>query len=220
MPELYRFKKREDDYLRVGVWHITESSDELRSLAAHAGIKLDATVGMGEKRMKEWIASRLLAKNVLDKGTKVHSDENGKPFLEGMPGYISIAHTDGYAVVLYSVSVDVGVDLERRDRDALSTCRRYMNDAEMSSLAGARPNDTALLHWAVKEALFKVTGDVGGTFKDNITLNPFILDEVGTVTLFLHDVNSDKAGKYIAWYAFEKDVLFALCFRLRFNDNV
>lgn len=219
MPELYRFNA-EEDCLRVGVWHITETLDKLRSLATDADIALYKIKGAGEKRMAEWIASRLLAKNVLDKNVEVRNDVMGKPYLSGMPGNISIAHTRDYAVVLYTQSIEMGVDVERRDRNVKNTCSRYMNNSEMLSLGGERDNDVALLHWVVKEALFKVTGDVGGTFKDNITLAPFELGDTGTIELSLHNVDSEKAGRYIAWYAFEKDFVFALCYRLVFGDIV
>lgn len=207
-----------DDIL-LGVWKITESVDELLELYCEDGAGDVLPFGFkSECRCSEWLASRLLVRNLLGENVSVLNDDNGKPFISGSSLYVSLSHTKGYAVAAVSNNV-IGIDVELRKRKALAARERFMNIVEVSSNGSFDENTIALLHWSAKEALFKVVGNLGGNFKDNITVQPFEMADKGVLMLHLHGVDSNYAGIYPVKYIMGTDLLMTLCGSFLFDDK-
>ena len=72
-------------------------------------------------------------------------------------------------------------------------------------------NFVALVHWCAKEALFKIVGDLGGNFKDNIHVAPFEVAENGQVQLALVGLDGVGDGKFVAGYSVLDELLVVLC---------
>lgn len=173
---------------RIAIWKITETIEELSSLVDDATMLSYANEHFaGVKRRSEWLATRLLVKELLGHGAQIEYDDAGKPFIVGIPS-LSISHTDGYVAVILSYDSPVGIDIERRNRNMGVTYRRFMNEQERAGLREKNRNDMMLVHWTAKEALFKITGNLGGSFKENITLSHFEFCEKGVVSLSLSGV--------------------------------
>lgn len=173
---------------QIAVWEITETVEELSSLVNDAAIVSYANEHFaGIKRRSEWLATRLLVKELLGKNTQIEYDQTGKPYIKDIPS-ISISHTDGYAAVIISYNLQVGIDIERRNRCLNETYKRFMSEQECAMLEYKNRNDLMLVHWTAKEALFKIVGNLGGTFKDNISLSRFKYEKNGEVNLCLHNV--------------------------------
>ena len=109
----------------VWVWRITETVDELALLVDEESAAYARAMFPSGKRCAEWLAVRALVARQLP-GARIVYDNAGKPSLEGAGGYLSISHTDGYAVIAFSQECEVGVDVELVSRNVLSASRRLM----------------------------------------------------------------------------------------------
>lgn len=194
----------------VAVWRITESSEQLASLVAPEYVVEAASIS-NERRRKEWLAVRVLLPMLCGKGARIVYDADGKPSLAGAGGFISISHTKGYAVLGYSAETPFGVDVELLGRDASSAAPRFMKESEIALLS---PNDAAkamLVRWCVCEAMFKLVGNVGGTYKDNIILNSPLPANDGTLEVFLSGCSRLPDSKFIASLVESKEFLVTVC---------
>jgi phosphopantetheinyl transferase len=152
----------------------------------------------------------IVAQQFGDKARVVY-DVAGKPSIEGVAGYISVSHTKGYAVVAFSRECEVGVDVELVSRDVLSVAGRFMPAESLDVFPSVERNKVALLNWCAKEALFKITGDLGGNFKDNISVGELGSGERGRVTLTLTGVDCPSEPLFVADYSFCEELLVVLC---------
>jgi len=118
-----------------------------------------------------WIVARAALRILLGRQTSTPAaqvpilyGENGKPFLSGHPVHFNLSHSDGQALIVFSTTGPVGVDLERHSRGAeLTECMdAFLHPAETHRLEAthnlaARPR--ALIRtWCAKEAYLKALG--------------------------------------------------------------
>ena len=201
----------------VRVWKITETVDELALLVDEECAAYARAMFPSGKRCAEWLAVRALVARQFGGQAQIVYDDAGKPSLEGAGGYLSISHTDGYAVIAFSQECEVGVDVELVSRNVLSASRRFMPQGALDALPPAERNRAALVDWCAKEALYKIVGDLGGNFKENISVECPAVEESGRFALSL--VGLDYAGEllYVADYSFYDDLLVVLC-RKRCNS--
>lgn len=195
----------------VRVWKITETVDELALLVDEESAAYARAMFPSGKRCAEWLAVRALVARLFGGQAQIVYDDAGKPSLEGVGGYLSISHTDGYAVIAFSRECEVGVDVELISRNVLSASRRFMPQGALDALPPAERNRAALVDWCAKEALYKIVGDLGGNFKENISVECPAVEESGCFALSL--VGLDYAGEllYVADYSFYDDLLVVLC---------
>lgn len=188
----------------VSVWSITETEEELVNLVPYDCSHALASMS-GERRRKEWLAVRALLAEVCGSDERICYDEWGKPFLASGSGFITVSHTDGYALIAYSEEVEVGADIELISRDVTRVARKFVPEIEIEDY---KCNSMLLLRWCVCEALFKLVGDVEGTYKDNIRMKPLRPRSSGSMTVVLYDSADDIGGcKYTANYMKAGDLL-------------
>lgn len=193
----------------VGIWQITESSETLADMfCALFGRHAIPDYLTAEARRREWLASRLLLCELVGHPCRLLNDDNGRPFLVNGDVEVSISHTKGYAAVAVSKN-RVGLDIELRNRNVLGAQRCFLGSLEMASMNN--DNTKALLCWSAKEALFKVVGNLGGTFKENIIVEPFDVADCGMMKLRLCGVDEAFAGVYDVCYSFWQDIAMTLC---------
>ena len=194
----------------VAVWHITESAEWLLSQLPAAERDV-ATSFCGERRRSEWAATRLLLRELLGADAVVVYDSCGKPSLAG-GGNVSISHSRGYAAVALSDAHPVGLDIELCDRAVGGAKERFLRDGELLCYPPEQRNAAALLRWTASEALFKLVGNLGGNYRDNIfvehngVLQPAGTLNVGVVGLCCSDC-------FRLDYIFDAPLLLALCSR-------
>jgi phosphopantetheinyl transferase len=193
------YREFELDCASVAVWQITESADELLSMVP-SDSAAEALMLRGEARRKEWLAVRLLLARMCGASARIVYDCTGKPVLDGADGHISISHTRGYALLAYSADVPVGIDAELVGRDAISFSRRFMNDAFAASLSGDDAAAKALVCWCACEALYKLVGNIGGTYKENVIVKPFELSGKGAVRLSVKGLRAEHERDYVGVY--------------------
>ncbi len=194
----------------VAVWKISESFDELARLLGNDSLRLYAEEHFSSvSRRCEWMAVRLLLLQMLGDGAAIEYDSSGRPYVSGGPE-ISVSHTKNYAVLAVSEGAPLGVDIEMRNRSTEGVRQRYMSARELNSMDVAGVADVSLIHWSVKEALYKVVGNLGGNFKDNIYVEPFELSEHGELFLSITGLGKFDA-RYRAVYYLENDFILTLC---------
>jgi phosphopantetheinyl transferase len=199
------------DGVDVWVWKITETSDELSLLVPGEQACYARETFASEVRRAEWLAVRAIVAQQFGDKARVVYDVAGKPSIEDVAGYISVSHTKGYAVVAFSRECEVGVDVELVSRDVLPVAGRFMPAESLDVFPPVERNKVALLNWCAKEALFKITGDLGGNFKDNISVGELGSGERGRVTLTLMGVDSPSEPLFVADYSFCEELLVVLC---------
>lgn len=199
------------DGVDVWVWKITETADELSLLVPGEQVCYARETFASEKRRAEWLAVRAIVAQQFGDKARVVYDVAGKPSIEDVAGYISVSHTKGYAVVAFSRECEVGVDVELVSRDVLPVAGRFMPAESLDVFPSVERNKVALLNWCAKEALFKITGDLGGNFKDNISVGELGSGERGRVTLTLTGVDCLGEPLFVADYSFCEELLVVLC---------
>lgn len=199
------------DGVDVWVWKITETADELSLLVPGEQACYARETFASEIRRAEWLAVRAIVAQQFGDKARVVYDVAGKPSIEDVAGYISVSHTKGYAVVAFSRECEVGVDVELVSRDVLPVAGRFMPAESLDVFPSVKRNKVALLNWCAKEALFKITGDLGGNFKDNISVGELGSGERGRVTLTLTGVDCPSEPLFVADYSFCEELLVVLC---------
>ena len=193
----------------VWVWEITETVDQLLEMVPAECAAYATGHFASKKRCAEWLAVRAILAQQFGDNVRIAYDSVGKPFLEGMHGNISVSHTRGFAVLAFSRDVVIGVDVELLSRNAISLAGQFMSVVPSVAIYGEKANFIALLHWCSKEALFKIVGNLGGNFKENIAVTPFEPALDGGMQLEV--VGLGCTSRFMAEYCVDGDLLLVLC---------
>ena len=196
--------------VEVFVWKITEAVEELLDVVP-ACYATSVSRFKSKNRSAQWLAVRAIVAQRFGNDVCVAYDVAGKPVLEGADGCITVSHTDGYAVLAYSSEGGVGVDVELLSRNVLRVAERFMQAGSLENYSLPDKNSAALVHWCAKEALYKIVGDLGGNFKDNISVGGFELRSEGCVSLALVGLDYCGVKDYVAHYSILDELLVVLC---------
>jgi len=176
-----------DNSVRFAIWRIEESADDLIGR-----LQLDdrekavlSRLNKG-KRTLHWLATRVLLRKMLDTPGYIDcpSDENGKPYLANFPQRISLTHSFDYAAVMMSDNGEVGIDLELVKPKILRIADKFMK-AEELEVVGNDHVEKLYACWCAKEAVYKLQGNKGVSFKDNMTIRSFDFQDQGVLFLEL-----------------------------------
>lgn len=123
----------------------------------------------------EWLASRSCAKHTAEQlGLTYYGiakDEYRNPYLIDNNGYVSLSHTNDYAVVVISMDNEVGVDIELISEKLSRVAHKFLSDPE--HLHAQDDLETMCIYWCAKESLYKWYGKKNLSFKENIFIEPF-----------------------------------------------
>ena len=145
----------------LGMWNITESVDDFLLRCGNAAVLEIIIAGYtSEQRRREVLAVRMLLDEMIGTNVDLLHDESGCPYLSnGMN--IGISHTKGFASVIVSHGRKVAVDVEyMSERVRKVAARMLRTDESADTLLGL------LLHWCVKETLYKLYSDEHLALKD------------------------------------------------------
>jgi 4'-phosphopantetheinyl transferase len=166
---LYRLGTYE--HFRVGIWKIDEEEQQLSRLYGfNSAIHLT-----NPTRRKQYLAVRLLARAMDLNPLDISYTETGKPYLLKSPKYISISHTNNYAALVVSNFPLIGIDIEEPSPRVLRIKNRFMHQNELYRVQTSQQDETlsVLLHWCIKEAVFKAIPDEHVEFKQDILVINF-----------------------------------------------
>ena len=172
---------------QLGLWHLTETPADLwPQLAAAEAYRPLLPARADGPRQAQWLAGRLLVQRMLAAATPLdvlpylQNDAVGRPFLVG-PGpvpAVSLSHSGEWAAALLAPpGTAVGVDIEVVRDKAQRIARKFLNETELAvvkpfidSTASASIELFSLL-WSAKETLYKLAGQRGIIFRQNLLLD-------------------------------------------------
>lgn len=189
---------------RIALWLITESVDELASLYMPKPMEGPVLENFKcDSRKREWLSVRILLSGILGENATVDYMPNGKPFINGYNGDVSISHSTTMAGVILSRSNHVGIDIEQSSRSVERVISRFLSQDERSIVSDSC---RGLNLWCAKEAVFKAAGEDNIDFQSQIRLSmksekPLIIDaELKGLAIHRFDVKFiDIEEHTIAW---------------------
>lgn len=189
-----------DAQTKFAIWRVEEDVSDLmeRLQLDDREQKILSKLNKG-KRTLHWLATRVLLRQTLNTPDFIDcpSDANGKPYLANFPERISLTHSFDYVAVMLCGDREVGIDLELVKPKILRIADKFMRPEEMRFL----PLDTELAIqvlyacWSAKEAVYKLQGNKGISFRDDMTVLPFKYQPQGVLELELHGQNRKERFK-------------------------
>lgn len=194
-----------------GVWKIDESPEELLLRLEKKKDCISVLENIhAEARQQEWLASRVLLKEILGREVRVAYHPNGAPYLPDESLYISISHTKGYAAVLVQGHPMAGIDIEYRSERVIRIRSRFMNPEEEKGIDKSHETEHLLIHWCAKETLFKMIGQREVDFCTHLHVSPFPYADTGTFGVY--ETRTGEQNSY--QLAYRVDPCFVLTFSL------
>lgn len=207
------YQKEIQDSTTLALWKIEESAEDLV-----AKLQLDEQEqayfqSLGQnKRQLQWLATRVLLRTLLQTEHYIDckADTHGKPYLVNFPHHISLSHSYDYAAVILSETRAVGIDIELIKPKIEALASKFLSDAERSFIDREQAVPHLYTCWAAKEAIYKLQGKSGVSFKEHIHLQPFAYAEKGTVQASLENKEETKTFD-VAFERFDSYVLAYVC---------
>lgn len=193
------FRKYQQGDLTVAVWKVDETVEQLRSMFHQFSVYEEGFARFSaEKRKQEWLAVRVLLKEMLGEEKSIAYLPSGKPYLEDGSMHVSFSHTHGYVAVALHPSAEVGVDIEQYGTRVQRVASRFIREDEKVSIASGDEIVGLLLHWSAKETMFKLMDDQGVDFIDHLHVLPFQHEKSGTFKAC--EYRSDKEMEFLIHY--------------------
>jgi 4'-phosphopantetheinyl transferase len=187
------FNKQPLPHLRIATWLLTETEEELYTLAG-SRFEDDPLIQQSGSRMRlQRLAVRILLLR-LGGNARLRYDSAGKPFLEGTDAHISVSHCNEIAAVSINDLTETGIDIEIIKPRIIGIAEKFMSAEELKSVGpGEQATDILHIYWCAKEALYKLYGRKEVIFKENLVINPFSYErDSGTLSgiIRINDMNT------------------------------
>lgn len=173
-----------------GIWKVTETTDELRSLLTDKSFTPEYFSYKSSSRQLEFLAVRALVRELTGTECRILHFESGKPYMEGSKCKISISHTKGFVAVAIHPDQETGIDIEYRSDRVKKVVTRFISDREMSLIDNKLSFVTDeyerecaavnmyLLFWSAKETMFKMSDSSAVDFKVHLRVNSILFPEL------------------------------------------
>lgn len=172
----------------LGLWHLLETPAELGPQLATPDAYTPLLPARADgPRQAQWLAGRVLVQRMLAAVAPasvplplLQNDATGRPFLAGtgpVPA-VSLSHSGAWvAALLAPPGTPVGVDVEVVRDKAQHIAHKFLNDTEQAAIKtiiksdAATDNELFSLLWSAKETLYKLAGQRGIIFRQNLLLD-------------------------------------------------
>lgn len=162
------------------VWKITETFNELYDSVELTEENEFRLQGMkSEMHRKGFLAVRKLLQEAGYTDYDMFYENSGKPNLMD-DHYISVTHSFVFAAIVISAH-RCGIDMELQRDKVKYIADKYMSDDEFSFVDEKHEVKNLITIWSVKEAVYKLVGLPGLSFKDHILITSLSSDS-GKVT--------------------------------------
>lgn len=178
-------KEHIGDYALLGIKKITGNRDELfQKLSIRQREEAQAGISnmRSERRVVEWLATRVLLSEMLDGEPIIENNSDGRPFLMDNSYHISISHTRDYVAVLLSKNYQVGIDIETISDRICRIKERFISEKEY--IDDQNQVVHLLLHWSAKETIFKLLNENEVDFKEHLLVSSFMPKQKGTFEIY------------------------------------
>jgi len=171
-----------NEFSILGVWKIEEDLDSLLNLVVLDEDDYKKYKGFSSNSRKlEFLSVRALLAELLGKDARIVYNKNNKPFLKDGSRFISISHSHKLSSILVSTNEKVGIDLEYMSSNIGAIAYRFINDNEKIATDPENQKYHLYLHWCAKESLYKICDKEGISIRNNITIEPFQVNESGEI---------------------------------------
>jgi phosphopantetheinyl transferase len=170
-------KKIENQAGTIGIWKLSETSEKLLSEVQLSETEKKFYESIkNERRRKEFLAVRLLLKNLTGNHSEIEYEKSGRPRLKNSSKHISISHSAELAVFFIS-DKNGGIDVENTCRNIAPIAKRFLSKKELEDCENsANKQLTQTIYWSAKEAIFKCTCEENIHFNNQIYIQPFDLN--------------------------------------------
>ena len=161
---------------RLGVWHITETEEELARITSVPTDELEEISYIkSESLRKQKYAVRALLDAMFEEKVYLSHHDNGKPYIENCVTNISITHTENYVAMILNDNQEVGIDIESLSRDFSAVEKKALSEDEIDDLEddGMDRNEQLAIYWCAKEAIYKMLGQYHVNFAEQIEVERF-----------------------------------------------
>ncbi|QEE48389.1 4'-phosphopantetheinyl transferase superfamily protein [Flavobacterium alkalisoli] len=191
MPLYKSYKIAHDTKLLV--WKITESLEELSEGTVLKNVCEQRLMGMkSEQHRKGFMSVRKLLAEAGYSDLDLFYTEDGKPHLTDGKN-ISITHSYSFSAIIIS-NRSIGIDMEIRREKVIRIADKFV-EKEFGYLDQDNTEDYVrrlIVIWGVKEALYKMFSRQGLSFKQNIDVDSFKMEDLkGTATVHFEEINSN-----------------------------
>lgn len=187
---------------KFAIWKIEEQADSLLDFLQLDDREWETLKRLNKgKRTLHWLATRALLRTLL--GTNEHirciSDVNGKPYLPDFEYKISLTHSYEYAGAILSTQGECGIDLELVKEKVVRIKEKFLQPQELDFVMTDKQYvDKLYACWCAKEAVYKLQGNKGISFLDNIIIEPFAYQPQGVMTARLY--KNDQEERFQVYY--------------------
>jgi len=196
---------------RLGLWRIDEPVSFFMPRLSFTDYDQQRFARLtSEHRQREWLASRLLLKTLVDSPNIIHleADSNGRPLVRNMPLQVSISHSGHVAAAIVSEQHPVGIDVEMIHDRIQRIAYKFVGDHEWAFIGRKPATDLLTLMWSAKESVYKIYGKRVLAFSGNIFIHPF---EIGNSGWFYVEIKkTDFYKKYQVHYRFSEAADYVL----------
>lgn len=193
---------------RVGVWKITESEAELRTMTSIPSDELEEISYIkNESLRKQRLAVRALLDAMFDEKVYLSHHDNGKPYIENNAINISITHTDQYVALILNDEDEVGIDCESLNRDFSAVEKKALSEEEIGNLEDEQKNEQLAIYWCAKEAIFKLTSQYDVDFAEQIQIDGFRYRDEGELSATFTDKDGYEQELNLYYFTFDRHVL-------------
>jgi 4'-phosphopantetheinyl transferase len=176
-----------NEFSILGVWKIEEDIDTLLSLVVLDNDEKKKYKGFSSNSRKlEFLSVRALLAELIGKEAGIVYNKNNKPFLRDGSRFISISHSHKLTAVLLSTNEKVGIDLEYMSSNIAAFAFKFLNIKEKITKDHDSRKYHLYLHWCAKEALYKICDKEGISIRNNITIDPFVINDSGVIKGQVH----------------------------------
>ncbi|MFV0506013.1 MAG: 4'-phosphopantetheinyl transferase family protein [Bacteroidales bacterium] len=165
------YSRKASEAIEIGIWELTETLEELE---LRHKLKPSETerykLISNENRKREWLATRILIKTLLNKDYLINYDKSGRPCINEIKKEISITHTADFVGVSIS-DRSCGLDIESLHRPYENIQSKFLhpeNEQWIDSLSLNKEDRIYLLTliWVCKETLYKTLNNKYINLKD------------------------------------------------------
>ncbi len=179
----------------IGVWDITESVDVLLSQIKLNKEEQERYDCFGnDLRRLHWLSYRNLLKELIppEEYSHVIYDDCGKPYMENNLHFLSVAHSGKFSAAIVSKRKQVGIDIEMIHPKIEKVVSKFLSETEKEQITEKDRLEQLFIHWAAKEALYKLYGRKELDFKVNMFINPFSYAEKGELIAAIKNEEMDR----------------------------
>jgi 4'-phosphopantetheinyl transferase len=182
-----------NEFSILGVWKIEEDQNALLDLVTlDNDEKKKYNSFSSSSRKLEFLSVRALLSELIGRETKIVYNKNNKPFLNDGSRFISISHSHKLTAILLSSNEKVGIDLEFMSTNIAALAFKFINRKEKVTKEIDERRYHLYIHWCAKEALYKICDKEGISIRNNITIDPFKVNESGEIK---GHVNTNKINE-------------------------